>query len=190
MQQVQPNDMVIGENYYIQMVGRFLNQYRESGKALGIHFIGLTTWNQVDQSLDYGLSQDLFNDDDILVQFQHAHAINNNRACGICHYRYYRASNTNGFVFYKFRAGEKMKEKRHQIIAYNKFINDSKLSQFHKDYTMRGNIRGYLSGDKTRRRRTRSKTHGKTRNKIHSKTHIKTRNKTRGRKKKGKMKNT
>jgi len=184
MQQVQPNDMVVGENYYIQMVGRFLNQYRESGKALGIHFIGLTTWNQVDQSLDYGLSHDLFNDNDILVQFQHAQAINNNRACGICHYRYYRASNTNGFIFYKFRAGEKMKEKRHQIIAYNKFINDSKLSRFHKDYTMRGNIRGYLSGGKTRRRRTR----GKTRSKTHGKTHGKTRGKTRGRKKKEKSK--
>ena len=39
MEEIRPNNLQLGKNYYIQMVGRFKNQYLETGRSIGIRFI-------------------------------------------------------------------------------------------------------------------------------------------------------
>ena len=193
MEEVQPNDLVVGEDYYIQMFGPHVNQYMESGKAIGVHFIGLTTWGALLNSPDYrnmefGISPDDFDDDNLMVQFQQVQPVGA-RACGICHIAYYRADPAfargvgGGFKFFKMRKKEIKDRMKHE--ALHKLMNQHKKLEDMEHLGPKAHVHSYLSGGKTRRkprRRKRRKTR-KTR-KTRRKTRRKRRRKRNTRRKK------
>ena len=136
MKEVRPNKLENGEDYYIEMVGRYKNRYRESGKAIGKGFIRTITFGEILQeghgSIDFGgISPDCFNDDDIFVKFQKVVPVNpDERECGICHYKFYPATTDNfneltldqsvwscgGYKFFKMKTPELVKKVKMQAV--------------------------------------------------------------------------
>jgi len=153
MQQVQPNQMVLGQNYFIEMVGFNLHRLNTSGKAIGVNYIGSTTWgaltaNGVPRNIRFGnVGEDIFHNNDILVMFQNTIAVKPG-PCDICRYTHFRSSDTNGFKFFKVGI------KRLQI---NNFLKGKKLAKKHIPGVLE-NIQSYLGGKKTRRKKKRKKT--------------------------------
>ena len=74
---------------------------RESGKAIGIEFIGTITYGEIleqygHKGIDFGISPDCFNNDSVFVQFNKVVPVNTGgRACGICNYVFYAATPDN-----------------------------------------------------------------------------------------------
>ena len=102
MEEVRPNDLEVGQDYYIQMVGRFArNVHRQSGKAIGKGFIGTLTFGEIveqygDGAINCGIHPDCFNAPDIFVQFREVVPVNpGGRPCGICNYQFYPAAGDN-----------------------------------------------------------------------------------------------
>ena len=101
MEEVSPNNLQVGQDYYIQMVGRFARSARhQSGKAIGKGFIRTLTFREVEEQQGYdatawpgGLHPDCIHPLDIFVQFREVVPVNpGGRPCGICNYQFYPAA--------------------------------------------------------------------------------------------------
>jgi len=99
--EVPAKDLEIGKNYYIEMVGRYKNKFRQSGKALGIAFKKTITFKDIEEQLgpekfykfDCGIGLDCFEPNDIFVEFERVDSVNDEgRECGICRYEFYPAT--------------------------------------------------------------------------------------------------
>ena len=188
MEEVKVESLEKREDYNIQMVGRYLNEHRKSGKAIAINFIKTLTFRQIRdmpnfQNIDLGgIHPDNFDDDDLFVQFEKVIPVNPEfNECGICHYTYYPAIlpswdnlteeqktiSRGGYRFFKRKKQEKKKREDQQahkalnILMSNKLAINGIIKNTHK----------YLNGGKTRRRniRRRRKRNTKTRRKTNTK---------------------
>ena len=101
LKEVRAEDMIKGKNYYIEMVGRYNNEHRQSGKAIGISFTKTITYEEIEEQLNSnefariefgGLGPEYFNDhrNQKFVVFDSVVPVNRGvRECGICMYRYF-----------------------------------------------------------------------------------------------------
>lgn len=188
MEEVKVENLEKGKDYFIQMVGRYLNQHRKSGKAIAINFIKTLTFRQIRdmpnfQNIDLGgIHPDYFEDDDLFVQFEKVIPVNPElNECGICHYTFYppippswdnlteeqKTMSRGGYRFFKRKKQEKNTREDQQahkalnILMSNKLAINGIIKNTHK----------YLNGGKTRRRniRRRRKRNTKTRRKTNTK---------------------
>tara|TARA_B100001250_G_scaffold338170_1_gene305184 strand:- start:567 stop:1055 length:489 start_codon:yes stop_codon:yes gene_type:complete len=131
MAEVQVSELEVGNDYSIQMVGRYKNAIRGSGKAIGRGFIRTVTFDEIKHNRDLqfgGISPDVFNDYHVFVQFSEVVPIDG-AECGICDYRYFPAvftawydmdseqkkRSSGGYRFFEMpdlRGGKKRKRKR------------------------------------------------------------------------------
>lgn len=97
MQEVRPDGLEVGKDYYIQLVGRYTNNpHRQSGKAIGKSFIRTITFEQVTREygwdVNVGIHPNYFNNNDIFVQFREVVPVNTGddaRECGICDFEFH-----------------------------------------------------------------------------------------------------
>tara|TARA_Y100000389_G_scaffold110139_2_gene107262 strand:+ start:1441 stop:2031 length:591 start_codon:yes stop_codon:yes gene_type:complete len=181
MEEVQPNNLEVGKDYYIEMVGRYSKYHRQSGKAIGKGFIKTITFGEIVQQQGYdaiicGIDPGCFDDPDIFVQFREVVPVNPyGRACGICNYQFYPATfdtfNTmtreqqrwscGGYKFFKIKKKELMKRITNQVMDKD---HPGMAAQPSMDSGLgvKSNVAGFMGGKK-RRRKSRRKTHRKTR---------------------------
>jgi hypothetical protein len=177
MEEVKINDLEPGKDYYIQLVGRYLNQHRKSGKAIGINFQKTVSFREIKGlGLDLTLSPDNFDDDDLFAQFKEVVAVNpGTRECGICHYDYYpsilpswynltdeqRRRTRGGYQFFKKTKTKKEREDEQAHESLDRIMEQSNMYPYSRKPTHR-----YLGG-KTRktRRKTKTKRRRKTKTK-------------------------
>jgi hypothetical protein len=199
MEEVRPNNLVVGEDYYIQMVGRYKNEHHQSGRAIGRGFIQTITFGEIIQQQGYdaincGIHPDCFNFPDIFVQFSKVEPVNPGaRACGICDYQFYPATPANfdtlnnerkaracgGYKFFKMNKKELIKRVATQAMDKGR---PGIADQASDDVSLHRDVQSYVSsfmGGKKRRRKSRRKTRRKTR---------KTKRKSRKRRRKRKTK--
>ena len=168
MEEVKIKDLKPGKDYYIQLVGSYFthNDYRESGKAIGINFQKTVTFRELihdnmNNGLDLTLSLDSFKNDDLFAQFEKVVPVNPDtpHKCGICHYEYYpsilpswdnltdeqKEISRGGYQFFKIKKQETVQVMRNKI---HETMSPTVLSS---------HVRKFLGG-KTRRRRRKTKT--------------------------------
>ena len=186
MEEVKINDLVPGKNYYIQLVGRYLNQRRKSGKAIGINFQKTVSFREIMDipGLDFTLSPGIFYDDDLFAQFEKVVAVNpGTRECGVCGSDYYpsilpswynltdeqRRRNRGGYQFFKKTKTKQEREATQAHEALDIRMEQSNMYPYSRKPTHR-----YLDGDPPtilggKTRRTRRKTKTKRRRKTKTK---------------------
>lgn len=178
-EEVRPNNLQVGEDYHIEMIGRYKNEYRESGKAIGRGFIKTITFGEIIQQQGYGavncgIHPDCFNGPDIFVQFREVVPVNpGTRPCGICDYQFYPAAPANfnrlnseqkaqscgGYQFFKINKKELMKRLANQAMDKGQASDNVSLPRDVKSHVSR------FMGGKKRRRKSRRKTRRKTKRK-------------------------
>ena len=105
LKEVRADDLIEGKDYYIEMVGRYKNEYRQSGKAIGIAFTKIITFKEIKEDFkkiekelgdnkfskfDCGIGLDNFDSNDKFVVFEKVIPVNpGERECGICEYGFY-----------------------------------------------------------------------------------------------------
>ena len=96
MEEVKIKDLEPGKDYYIQLVGRYLNKdFHNSGKAIGINFKKTLTFSEIRimpnfSKINFIHGPGYYNDDDLFAQFEKVNPVNPGTSeCGICHYEYY-----------------------------------------------------------------------------------------------------
>ena len=105
MKEVRAEDLIEKKDYYIEMVGRYKNEYRQSGKAIGIAFTKIITFKKIKEDFkkieeelgdnkfykfDCGIGLDNFDPNDKFVVFEKVIPVNpGERECGICEYGFY-----------------------------------------------------------------------------------------------------
>ena len=101
LEEVRAEDLIKGKNYYIEMVGPHKNEYRKSGKAIGITFTEIITYEEIKKRLKPnkfkktefgGLGLDWVSDkpNQKFVVFNSVVPVNRGvRECGICKYSYF-----------------------------------------------------------------------------------------------------
>lgn len=201
MEEVRPNNLEVGKDYYIEMVGRYKNEHRQSGKAIGREFIQTITFGEIIQQQGYdaincGIHPDCFNGPDIFVQFREVVPVNPGaRACGICDYQFYPATQANfntlnneqkaracgGYKFFKMNKKELIKRVANQAMDKDR---PGIAAQPGMDSGMgvKSHVMSFTGGKKRRRKRRR-----KSRRKTRRKTR-KTKRKSRKRRRKRKTK--
>ncbi len=104
------------------------NHHHGSGKAIGRGFIRTVTYGQIkhNRNLRFGISPDVFDDDDIFVQFSEVVPMDQNEACLICELSYFPAvfaswynmtddekrTSVGGFRFFQLADGGRKKRRR------------------------------------------------------------------------------
>lgn len=188
MEEVKVENLEKGKDYFIQMVGRYLNEHRKSGKGIAINFIKTLTFGELERMpnlFDFefgGIHPGSFDNDDLFVQFEKVIPVNpESHECGICHYTYYppippswdnlteeqKTISRGGYRFFKRKKQEKKTREDKQAHKGLNTLMSNKL-------TINGiikNTHNYLNGGKTRRRniRRRRKINTKTRKKAKTK---------------------
>ena len=199
MEEVRPNNLEVGKDYYIEMVGsQVTNEYRESGKAIGRGFIRTITLQEIlnedrEYSGDYGINPEAFDMDHIFVQFREVVPVNpGRRACGICDFQFYpvphpdyytlneeqKKRSSGGYIF--FNINKKALIKRVQDQAMAAWRPD--LPDVEEGAGPKSHVASFIGGKKRRRKRRR-----KSRRKTRRKTR-KTKRKSRKRRRKRKTK--
>ena len=177
MEEVKVENLEPGKDYYIQLVGRYFNRHRKSGKAIGINFIKRFTFRELRSmpnfsNMNLTLHPDNFENDELFAQFEKVVPVNPARPdnCGICHYEYYpsilpswdnltdeqKPNSRGGYQFFKMK-----KQKIEQKHALNTLMEQGNMYPPSREYT-----HTFLGG-KTRRRRR--KTNTKRRRKTNTK---------------------
>lgn len=188
MEEVKVENLEEGKDYFIQMVGLYLNEHRKSGKAIAINFIKTLTFGELERmpnlfDIEFGgIHPGNFENDDLFVQFEKVIPVNpESHECGICHYTYYppilpswdnlteeqKTMSRGGYRFFKMKKKEKKKREDKQAHeALNKLMNNKLTITDTRTKTHK-----YLNGGKTRRRniRRRRKINTKTRKKAKTK---------------------
>ena len=200
MEEVRPNNLQVGQDYYIEMVGRGKNQYRQSGKAIGKGFIKTITFEEIIQqhgrAPSSGISPHCFDGPEIFVQFREVVPVNpDGRACGICDYQYYPATRDNfntltneekatscgGYIFFKMNKKELMKRVQNQAMDKDR-PGIAAQPGMDSGLGVKSRVASFMGGKKRRRKRRR-----KSRRKTRRKTR-KTKRKSRKRRRKRKTK--
>ncbi len=115
---VTDNNLVVGQDYHIQMVGRYANNihHRNKNTAIGRGFIRTLNFSEVLQVqgrrvMFSGLHGDCFNDRDIFVEFEKVVPPSGilESECGICEYLFFPAvvPGCGGYKFYRIDQEEK-----------------------------------------------------------------------------------
>jgi hypothetical protein len=177
MEEVKVENLEKGKDYFIQMVGRYLNEHRKSGKGIAINFIKTLTFGELERMpnlFDFefgGIHPGSFDNDDLFVQFEKVIPVNpESHECGICHYTYYppippswdnlteeqKTMSRGGYRFFKRKKQEKKTREDKQAHKGLNTLMSNKLT---------------INGGKTRRRniRRRRKINTKTRKKAKTK---------------------
>ena len=201
MEEVRPNNLQVGKDYYIEMVGRYKNQHRQSGKAIGRGFIKTITFGEIIQQQGYGaincgIHPDCFNGPDIFVQFREVVPVNpGERACGICNFNDLPATKDNfntmtneekavscgGYKFFKMKKKELMKRVQNKAMDKDR-PGIAAQPGMDSGLGVKSEVASFMGGKKRRRKRRR-----KSRRKTHRKTR-KTKRKSRKRRRKRKTK--
>jgi hypothetical protein len=117
-EEVTANNLVVGQDYHIQMVGRYAKNrhHRYKNTAIGRGFRRTLNFSEVlkDQGrrvMFSGLHGDCFNDRDIFVEFEKVVPPSGilESECGICKYRFFPAvvPGCGGYKFYRINQEEK-----------------------------------------------------------------------------------
>ena len=183
MEEVRPNNLIVGQDYYIQMVGRYKTDRRQSGKAIGRGFIRTITFGEIIEqdgrgAIDCGIHPDCFEFTDIFVQFSKVEPVNgpDGRVCGICDYQFYPATlpsfdtlnneqknqSCGGYKFFKMNKKELIKRVATQAMDKCRPGIAGSGSDGSLPLALQKIVKSYMGGKK-RRRKSRRKTRRKTR---------------------------
>ena len=170
MEEVIVNNLEIGKDYYIQIVGRYATHDLQSGKAIGKKFKRTLTFQTLLQELgpegnfDVGIPVHCFENNRLFVEFEEVVPVNPGvRECGICHFRFYPAvsayfngmtpeeqnASCGGYKFFKMKRDEVEKRWADSVMKQGVKQVDSAR----EEPALSANMTSFMGGKKRRRKR-------------------------------------